>query len=79
MAAAGSEAEHLQIVSARITSRLSEHTPIPTGGYALYYFIESHALLTVGKTQRTCSAGMSPCFPPMPITIFSAAATSCAK
>lgn len=40
-------AEHIRIISARIVTRFTGHADIPLGGYALYYFIESHTLLTI--------------------------------
>lgn len=48
-------ASHIRIVSARISACLCGHAPIPEGGYAVYYFVESHALLTVDGRTRDMS------------------------
>ncbi len=45
-------AEHIRLVSARIATQFTGRAEIPFGGYALYYFIESHARLTLGRQCR---------------------------
>lgn len=42
-------AEHIRLVSARIVTKFTGRAEIPPGGYALYYFIESHTRLTLGR------------------------------
>lgn len=42
-------AEHIRVISARIVTKFTGRAEIPAGGYALYYFIESHPRLTLGS------------------------------
>ena len=44
-------AEHIRLISARIVTKFTGRAEIPLGGYALYYFIESHTRLTLGPQR----------------------------